>query len=766
MCRRTENNMQNVSSVRNSISRTITISFFVVFVFSIIAILFVHKEARDQAKIFNKQQIHNIIKIYQIDLSEKIAILVSSCEFIDFIRSGPVSRKYLQPALDEKISLLKSSAISGFTVKHSETKTTLLNFGKPTLYKVVLKLCYFNDNLNNLLGNYHFDMVLFLNKKKVMQELKYLDKNITITDKNIPATNFFFNNKFGSFDIANRVPFLLNLRYSSKQNPMFLYYIMIIFITLVIFVLWNHFRLKSIFNRYIAIPVRNITDKIKYGEQLTHIENEIQEFFYLVNQIKNWQIELDRTKQDEKLIAIGKVAAQVSHDIRSPLAALSTVLNNLSELPEQKRILIRNATDRISDIANNLLSRYRIAAKQYSTEKQQMYLKPELVSSLLDLLISEKRVQMMGKSIDLVLKINNDAYGCFVKLDGNEFKRVISNLTNNATEAILGVGTIRVSLTKENDTLVIKIVDNGSGIPSNILSRVKQGGVSINKKGGSGLGIAGAVRNIKRWGGEYDIQSKQGTGTTFIIRLPVTTEPKWFQGYIDIEPNTHLIVLDDDESIHNIWEMHFKDCLENRQVTIDHFYSVSKFLEYCKISLSNNDLFLVDHELIGFKETGLDLVEQLDLKNQAILVTSRYEKQEIRKRVEALGIKIIPKDFAPYIPISMIAKSMMLEEQLELIFIDDDKNLTIAWEQHALLEGKKIKTFNSTNDFKETLELYNKEIPIYIDSDLNETLRGEEFAKYLYDKGFHNLYLATGYDKSHFGNLPWIKEIVSKRPPF
>jgi len=64
-------------------------------------------------------------------------------------------------------------------------------------------------------------------------------------------------------------------------------------------------------------------------------------------------------------------------------------------------------------------------------------------------------------------------------------------------------------------------------------------------------------------------------------------------------------------------------------------------------------LFLVDYEFVNSKETGLDLIEQLDLKKQAILVTSRYEEQEIRERVRNLGLKIIPKNFAPYIPISI-----------------------------------------------------------------------------------------------------------------
>lgn len=61
---------------------------------------------------------------------------------------------------------------------------------------------------------------------------------------------------------------------------------------------------------------------------------------------------------------------------------------------------------------------------------------------------------------------------------------------------------------------------------------------------------------------------------------------------------------------------------------------------------------------------------------------------------------------------------------------------------------------------------YDKNIPIYIDSDLKEKMPGEIFAKFLYEQGFSTLYLATGYDKDRYGDMPWIKDIVSKDPPF
>jgi hypothetical protein len=312
--------------------------------------------------------------------------------------------------------------------------------------------------------------------------------------------------------------------------------------------------------------------------------------------------------------------------------------------------------------------------------------------------------------------------------------------------------------------LIIKIIDNGKGIPADLLPKIKQGGISIGKKEGAGLGISGAIQNIKKWNGNYDIQSKVGEGTTFTVTLPIAEEPEWFQSTVIFSPNTHIIILDDDESIHNIWQAHFREHLGKKLVRLDHFYEPSNFSEYCKTSRSKYDLFLVDYELINSKETGLDLIEQLDLTKQAILVTSRHEEQEIRERIKTLGIKIIPKSFAPYIPISVVKN--LVQKQPVLIFIDNDKTLTEAWNLQASLVKKKIAAFNCSEDFKKVMSCYNKDISIYVDSDLNEQISGEMFAKFLYEQGFQNLYLATGYEKDKFGNLPWIKKVVNKEAPF
>ena len=106
-----------------------------------------------------------------------------------------------------------------------------------------------------------------------------------------------------------------------------------------------------------------------------------------------------------------------------------------------------------------------------------------------------------------------------------------------------------------------------------------------------------------------------------------------------------------------------------------------------------------------------------------------------------------------------------LPKQPDLILIDDNKSLTRALEMQASLVEKKLAVFNGSRSFRENLHRYDKILPIYIDSDLHEAITGEEFAKELYDLGFKNLYLITGYDVDAFGKMPWIKKILSKDAP-
>jgi hypothetical protein len=110
---------------------------------------------------------------------------------------------------------------------------------------------------------------------------------------------------------------------------------------------------------------------------------------------------------------------------------------------------------------------------------------------------------------------------------------------------------------------------------------------------------------------------------------------------------------------------------------------------------------------------------------------------------------------------------------VDAILIDDDPLVHATWELAAIKNNKKIISFNSTNEFFEIFSNKNSatvtsqnDIPIYIDSQLG-SVKGELIAKDIYNLGYKNIYLITGFGKEHFEkNLYWIKNILDKTPPW
>jgi hypothetical protein len=80
--------------------------------------------------------------------------------------------------------------------------------------------------------------------------------------------------------------------------------------------------------------------------------------------------------------------------------------------------------------------------------------------------------------------------------------------------------------------------------------------------------------------------------------------------------------------------------------------------------------------------------------------------------------------------------------------------------------GKKVATYSGVDEFLKDVEVLNKDVSIYIDSDLGDGNRGEVLSKEIYNKGFKKIFLTTGFGKNDFGDMPWIIDIVDKDPPF
>jgi signal transduction histidine kinase len=473
----------------------------------------------------------------------------------------------------------------------------------------------------------------------------------------------------------------------------------------------------------------------------------------------------------EKQSALAALAAQVSHDIRSPLSALNMLIGSLDSLAEEKRLLVRNSVQRINDIANNLLdqSRKNSLLPDRSTHPKNPSNQESiqtcicLLAPIIDMIVSEKRIQVRGTNQVQIEADLFEGYGLFADVNVTQLKSVLSNLINNSIEAFCERGSrIEILLKNMPSGPTITVRDDGSGIPSEILGQLGQRGVTFGKQhsqSGSGIGLYHAKKMILAFGGKFEILSTEGVGTIVNLSFPPAQPPVWHVAALKIKPDLPVVALDDDQSIHNLWRDRFDvhPGFESKHRLINFTSEIQFQAEFLEAQL-----YLIDYELLGQTKTGLDLIEKMNIADRAVLVTSRYEEKHIIERCQKLGVKMIPKNMASLVPIQINKQ----KRHFDGILLDDDRLVHMAWEIGAKRHGKTLLTFESSDQLMEGLSEIAEETTFYIDSNLGQQTKGEDVARGLFERGFKNLYLATGYDPLDFAHVTWIKGIVGKDAPF
>jgi len=236
------------------------------------------------------------------------------------------------------------------------------------------------------------------------------------------------------------------------------------------------------------------------------------------------QLAESRKKLEEQM-AVSALASQVAHDIRSPLAALDSVIKDVAQLPEQKRIIVRNAVSRIHDIANDLIGKNRelAAAAQRATGLRRRAQPRRLRASCYRATSprsSRKRLQYRAKmtsrsKADSMLP----SYGLFATYSHRIQASPVEYFHRHAVEASWQ-GHRDGLLDRDGDRVQLQVKDNGKGIQQMYASG--SGGVEkLRKAGGSGLGLYHA-KTASRPGGNArtPINCRPGNGSAKGLQLP------------------------------------------------------------------------------------------------------------------------------------------------------------------------------------------------------------------------------------------------------
>jgi len=261
----------------------------------------------------------------------------------------------------------------------------------------------------------------------------------------------------------------------------------------------------------------NLTSKDEIGE-LT------EAFNFMASSIKERDDQLKaRTQQkiqeSERLASLGQLDAGVAHEINNPLGAILVYSNLLLEESEPKdsrrenlKKIVRETT-KCKEIVKGLLD----FARKTEPKKE-----PTKINEILEKVLSLVEKQALFQNIKITKTLHPHIPMAMV--DKTQIQQVFMNIILNAAEAMQGRGslTIGTQLLEDGQSMEIGFTDTGRGIPQENMKRLFEPFFTTKEEtSGIGLGLAISYGIIKNHGGNIEVKSQVGKGTTFLIRLPV-----------------------------------------------------------------------------------------------------------------------------------------------------------------------------------------------------------------------------------------------------
>ncbi|NNV06564.1 nitrogen regulation protein NR(II) [Geobacillus sp. C56-T2] len=230
----------------------------------------------------------------------------------------------------------------------------------------------------------------------------------------------------------------------------------------------------------------------------------------------------EQSLRHDQLNTVAKIAASIAHEIRNPLTSVRGFVQlmrpYLDQIGKGSYVdVVLSEIDRANQIIYDLLH----LSKPTQGERQAVALAPLMEEVVLfcqsDLLIHRCAITCDTPDEPIVVVAN-----------AKQLKQVLLNMIRNSMEAIAEAGRtdghIRLSLQATERYAQITIRDNGTGIPPDRLERLFQPFFTTKQKG-TGLGLSVCKKIIEEHGGDIYVQSELGQGTTFILLLPLASEP-------------------------------------------------------------------------------------------------------------------------------------------------------------------------------------------------------------------------------------------------
>lgn len=450
-------------------------------------------------------------------------------------------------------------------------------------------------------------------------------------------------------------------------------------------------------------------------------------------------------------VALGKQAHKVAHDIRSPLAALQSLSEEIVGTDDHQRLLL-TAIGRIKNIASSLLN------TGPSTEGVAHEI--TLVGAALRTILDEKRHRTSLKQFRFAAPDGIYTESLFAAIGATDFERILSNLVENAIESAPKNGLVRIEVVAKKQEIELSIIDDGKGVPSEILAKLGKEPVTHGKEHGNGIGFYESRKMLLERGGDLLISSELGKGSTVKLRIPRVEISVVVARELDLTAADAIVIVDDDRSQHEILLQKLK--AQKINIEMRGFSDTAPLAEWRR-RISGKVVFIVDYDLGPGKAPGLEWIETASRHDRCYLHTSHYQDKKILERCGQAGAQLIPKGYLHDLP----TQAGLAEPTSDAVLIDDDSLVREIWERAAKKNGVTLFAYPGIEAFRREFRTLPKSCAIYCDENLGEGERGSEFLKQLRREGFDRLYLVTGVDAQRFsGAAEFQVSKNGKSPPW
>ncbi len=228
-----------------------------------------------------------------------------------------------------------------------------------------------------------------------------------------------------------------------------------------------------------------------------------------------------RAVANERLAAIGKMAAHVTHEIRNPLSSIGLNIELLDEelaasavSGEAKTLLtsITREVQRLENLSEEYLRVARLPQPRMEAD--------DLAATVRDI-VSFAKPEMDRAGLEIGLEIADEVPPAL--FDESQIRQALLNMMRNAREAMPDGGRIDVSVRADGMSVVVGVDDRGAGIPDDVRSRIFDPFFST-KGEGTGLGLAITRQIVEAHGGSIACEAREGGGTSFRILLPIAPQ--------------------------------------------------------------------------------------------------------------------------------------------------------------------------------------------------------------------------------------------------